>query len=74
MSIHSKALLGFAKTIVHLDGRKVHISEEGITQPSSVKLLEGEGMPEKDSDEKGNLYVRINVHIPEFTEGELNEL
>jgi len=33
-----------------------------------VKVIEGEGMPIKDSTEKGNLYVKINVYIPDFTE------
>ena len=50
------------------------ISDEEITQPGSVKVLEGEGMPIKDSSEKGNLYVLIKVHIPNFSDKELDEL
>lgn len=63
-----QAILGFEKRIVHLDGREVLIEEGGITQPGFVKVVEGEGMPIRDSNERGNLYVKINVSIPEFTE------
>lgn len=48
--------------------------EEDITQPGSIKVLEGEGMPVKDSTEKGNLYVKLNVHIPNYSDAQLNEL
>lgn len=50
------------------------LDEGGITQPGSVKVIEGEGMPIKDSQEKGNLYVKINVLIPDFNQQELTEL
>jgi len=39
-----------------------------------VKVIEGEGMPIKDSNEKGNMYIKINVHIPDFEDEELTEL
>lgn len=60
--------------MTHLDGRTVTVAEEGITQPGSVKVLEEEGMPSLTSGEKGNLYVKINVFIPDFSDEELNEL
>lgn len=31
-------------------------------------------MPIKDSTEKGNMYIKINVHIPDFEDEELTEL
>jgi hypothetical protein len=31
-------------------------------------------MPLKDSHEKGNLYIHLNVHIPSFNDNELNDL
>jgi DnaJ-class molecular chaperone len=37
-------------------------------------VIEGEGMPIKLSAEKGNLYIKINVNIPEFSQEELNFL
>ena len=52
--------------IKHLDGREVKIESEDTTQPGSIRLIEEEGMPVKDSNEKGNMYVKINVFIPDF--------
>jgi DnaJ-class molecular chaperone len=42
----------------------VLIEEDGITQPGSVRIIEGEGMPIVDSNEKGNLFVTFKVKIP----------
>jgi DnaJ-class molecular chaperone len=44
------------------------IASEEITQPGFVKVVEEEGMPIFNSKQKGNLYVKINVHIPNFTD------
>ena len=44
------------------------ISNEGVTQPGAIETLEGEGMPVKGSGYKGNLYVKVNVYIPSFTD------
>jgi DnaJ-class molecular chaperone len=60
--------------IRHLDGREVVVEEEGITQPGWTKVMEGEGMPLASSSDKGNLYVKINVLIPDFNEQQLDEL
>ena len=69
-----QAILGFRKVIKHLDGHEVVIETDEITQPGYVKVIEGEGMPILDSNEKGNLYVTFKVTIPDFTDSELNEL
>jgi DnaJ-class molecular chaperone len=69
-----QAILGFRKVIKHLDGHEVVIETDDITQPGYVKVIEGEGMPILDSNEKGNLYVTFKVTIPNFTDSELNEL
>ena len=39
-----QALLGFSRTLVHLDGRKFNIGREGTTQPGEVEVVEGEGV------------------------------
>ena len=31
-------------------------------------------MPFKESSEKGNLYVKLNVHIPNFSDEQLDQL
>lgn len=66
--------MGFRKVIKHLDGHEVVIEEDDIIQPGQVKIIEGEGMPIIDSNEKGNLYVTFKVLIPQFDSNELDEL
>lgn len=61
-----EAILGFTKKITHLDGRQIIVESEDITQPGSIKIIEGEGMPIMDSNERGHLYVQFQVKIPEF--------
>lgn len=39
-----------------------------------MKVIEEEGMPIYNSNQKGNLYVKINVFIPNFSPQELDEL
>jgi DnaJ-related protein SCJ1 len=57
--------------IKQLDGREIVLESEEITQPGFVKAIEEEGMPIFNSNQKGNLYVKINVEIPNFSEEEL---
>ncbi|XP_073151568.1 dnaJ protein ERDJ3B [Henckelia pumila] len=59
-----QALVGFKKTIKHLDGRLVDISFKGITVPKEVRKFKGEGMPLHFSNKKGDLYVKFEVLFP----------
>ncbi|CAL1716820.1 unnamed protein product [Somion occarium] len=65
----SEALLGFSRILVtHLDGRGVHVtSPKGkIIKPGDSIILRGEGMPiYKSPDQKGHLYVILEVDMPE---------
>jgi DnaJ-related protein SCJ1 len=40
----AEALLGFERTMTHLDGRTIPISRRGTTQPNEVEVIEGEGV------------------------------
>ncbi|KAE8697944.1 DnaJ protein ERDJ3B [Hibiscus syriacus] len=53
----AQALVGFEKTIKHLDDHLVDIGNKGITKPKEVRKFKGEGMPLHFSNKKGNLYV-----------------
>ncbi len=55
-----------------MDGHEVVIEQGEITQPGYVMIVEGEGMPILDSNDKGNLYVTFKVNIPDFSDEELN--
>ncbi|GAB2282221.1 DnaJ protein erdj3b [Dionaea muscipula] len=59
-----QALVGFEKTIKHLDDHLVDISSKGITKPKEVRKFKGEGMPLHYSNKKGDLYVNFEVLFP----------
>nr|GEV85533.1 DnaJ protein ERDJ3B-like [Tanacetum cinerariifolium] len=60
----AQALVGFEKTITHLDEHLVNIGSKGITKPKEVKKFKGEGMPLHFSNKKGDLYVTFEVLFP----------
>ncbi|KAG2693363.1 hypothetical protein I3760_08G092600 [Carya illinoinensis] len=59
-----QALVGFEKTVKHLDDHLVDIGTKGITKPKEVRKLKGEGMPLHFSTKKGDLYVTFEVLFP----------
>lgn len=60
------ALIGFETTVKHLDGRALLLSSRGrVVKPDDIFEVTHEGMPIKDSKEKGNLYVRFRVLFPD---------
>lgn len=65
------AVLGAEKTI-DVFGRSLTVSiPEGI-QPGDVLRLEGEGMPGKRGD--GDIYLKVDVNIPENLDDETQEM
>lgn len=65
----SEALLGFSRVIItHLDGRGIKLSTPPgkIIKPQDSIVLRGEGMPlYRRPDEKGDLYVLIDIEMPD---------
>jgi DnaJ-class molecular chaperone len=65
----SEALLGFSRVIItHLDGRGIKLSTPPgkIIKPQDSLVLRGEGMPlYRRPDEKGDLYVLIDIEMPD---------
>ncbi|KAM7276712.1 hypothetical protein ACFE04_018578 [Oxalis oulophora] len=59
-----QALVGFEKTIKHLDDHLVEIGTKTITKPKEVKKFKGEGMPLHYSNKMGDLYVTFEVLFP----------
>ncbi len=50
---------------VHLDGHRVSVVLEGVTQPEFVKVIKGEGMPQHEfASEKGDLYIKFHIQFP----------
>lgn len=60
------AVLGFSKSITHLDGHTVTISspEGTVIQPFSWKIIPGEGMPIRGTNDFGDLHVKMLVNFP----------
>jgi DnaJ homolog subfamily A member 2 len=65
----AEALTGFHRVLLkHLDGRGIellHPQQEGqILRPGQVLRINGEGMPHKRSDAKGDLYLTVDIQFP----------
>lgn len=58
------AILGGKTTVTTLHGL-VNINVPAGTQTGKVLRLKGKGMPKKNSDNYGDLYVKINIKIPD---------
>lgn len=71
-----EALLGFTRTIRHLDGHTVEFSTRSVTRPGQVVQIQREGMPFKDVPSQfGNLFVVLSVNFPQsLTEAQREEL
>jgi len=66
----SEALTGFNRVVVtHLDGRGISINVQQpkgkIIRPDEFIKVEGEGMPVKRSEDKGDLYLVVKIEFPE---------
>lgn len=60
-----EALLGFKRTIQHLDEHTVVLARKEPTVPSTVQRIVGEGMPMHNTpSEKGDLFVKLEVQFP----------
>lgn len=59
------ALLGFRRTLRHLDGHDVLIENTRISSPNQTLSLPGEGMPLAGvPSEFGALHVALTVEMP----------
>ena len=58
------AVLGASLDIPTLNGR-LKVNVPAGTQPNSVLRLRGKGLPEFGGKKRGDLYLRVNVRVPE---------
>ncbi|KAF2767656.1 DnaJ-domain-containing protein [Teratosphaeria nubilosa] len=66
----AEALTGFDRVVLtHLDGRglslQVEQPEGKVLRPDQILKVQGEGMPHKKSDAKGDLYLTVNIEFPQ---------
>jgi DnaJ family protein A protein 2 len=63
----SEALTGFSRVVLkHLDGRGIKVThpQGKILRPGQVLKVEGEGMPHKRGEGKGDLYLTVEIEFP----------
>lgn len=58
------AVLGASMNVPLLDGR-ISIDVPPGTQPDTILRLRGKGLPTFGGDSRGDLYVRLQIHVPE---------
>lgn len=59
------AVLGTTLKVPTLDGAAVAVTVAPGTQPETVLRLRGKGLPEYDRRRRGDLLLRLKVHVPE---------
>ncbi|PWW79630.1 DnaJ-domain-containing protein [Tuber magnatum] len=63
----AEALTGFSRVVLkHLDGRGIQITHPKgkILRPRQALRVEGEGMPHKKGDGKGDLFLIVDIEFP----------
>uniref|UniRef100_A0A6C0EDJ7 J domain-containing protein n=1 Tax=viral metagenome TaxID=1070528 RepID=A0A6C0EDJ7_9ZZZZ len=59
-----EALFGFNKIINHLDGRKINLVCSNNTDYNSIRIINNEGMKCLQTNNKGNLYIKFIIILP----------
>jgi DnaJ-related protein SCJ1 len=60
-----EALVGFRKTVTHLDGHSVLVSSNQVIQHGEVMGIQGEGMPKfEEASDRGNLEIKFSIKMP----------
>ena len=66
-----EALVGFEKTLKHLDNSVVTLKRDGVTQYGFVQTIKGAGMPLFDNPSRhGDLFVEYKVIFPTSIDNE----
>jgi curved DNA-binding protein len=69
------AIRGMEFKIRTLDDRILNVKVPAGTQPSNTIMLKGQGMPVHDTlNIKGNIYIKINISIPELSAKDLEKI
>jgi curved DNA-binding protein len=69
------AIRGTEFKILTLDDRTLNVKVSAGTQPGNTIVLKGQGMPVHDTlNIKGNMYIKINVLIPQLGAKDLEKI
>lgn len=61
-----EALTGWKRTVATIDGKQINIEKGGPTGPGMSDSYPGQGMPKKQSGERGNFIIKYNVKFPTY--------
>ncbi|CAK9017452.1 unnamed protein product [Durusdinium trenchii] len=62
-----ESLLGWSRTITHLDGHSVEVKQVDVTKHLQVVQIRGKGMPLRDDPASfGDLHVKVMVEFPKM--------
>lgn len=67
------AVLG-AKVEIEVLEENLHVAVPPGSQPNAILRVKEKGLPYLNSQNRGNLYVRLKIHIPEILSSEEKEL
>lgn len=60
-----EALLGWSRTVRHIDGHSVELSTDSVTRHLQTIVVKGEGMPLRDDPSTfGDLRAKVHVQFP----------
>lgn len=69
------ALVGFQKTITHVDGKKFTINVPGVVECDHVMRVPMKGMPRRSGRGFGDLYITFDVDFPDtLTESQMRAI
>ncbi|EDL46573.1 DNAJ domain protein, putative [Plasmodium vivax] len=60
------ALIGFSKDIDHISGAPIRINKQTVTFHNEILKVQNKGMPIKDSNKFGDLYIKFLVQFPKY--------
>jgi DnaJ-class molecular chaperone len=64
----------FSVRFEHLDGKEYNLQYHNMGPKNTKILISNLGLPIGGSGERGNLYVKLNVILPELSEFDINQL
>lgn len=58
------SLCGWEKRFTSICGKDIRVKNDTLTKPGWQECYAGLGMPKKRSDDRGDLYVGVNIIYP----------
>jgi DnaJ homolog subfamily B member 11 len=58
------SLLGFVRTLEHLDGHAVVVDKKDVSYCGEVFTVRGEGMPKRGTKARGDMHITLQIVFP----------